>query len=419
MISHEPLNEEEDPVVQEIPVYLCNEFLGSTTQLSLFHHPLRPPWRPYDYHKVKQLRMKPKAMRVEVDVPLETESRNYNEDIEDFKKVKTVTLKSQQVEAATSLALGTIQDGKFLLLPIDYSLQLRPALSHLNVGNTTRKPGKAGEQGASDDSDDEPAMRAVEVQVQKRETERQQQARLNSYAYLAQKEEEEPWVNLHLHSADSVPAESIWQRFVSPRETELASDVPKAAYLKACVPCISSKSEPAIPGPSNLGEQQQGSSEPYPASGTRPLGPTSSLSPPQLQAFSASIRALFGKHSVCTMANVRQWLQSDTTSQPSYREVAQLADRDLHDALMSSGLLVCIRRVYMLQSTNNTGSDPLRAIVLDLLKDKETFKRSEVFEIAHSKNITISETLYNRVVKDICQSRGYQWLLKNGADMGS
>ncbi len=81
-----------------------------------------------------------------------------------------VTLRSQLVDSKTSLAVGTIQNGKLLLVPLDYSMQMRPALTHLNIGNA-KKPGKEEEE----DSDDEPVMRAVEVQVQKRETERQQQ----------------------------------------------------------------------------------------------------------------------------------------------------------------------------------------------------------------------------------------------------
>ena len=56
-------------------------------------------------------------------------------------------------------------------MPVDYSLQLRPTLSHLNIGNASKR----GKEDDDDDSDDEPTMRAVEVQVQKRETERQQQ----------------------------------------------------------------------------------------------------------------------------------------------------------------------------------------------------------------------------------------------------
>lgn len=58
-------------------------------------------------------------------------------------------------------------------MPVDYSLHLRPTLSHLNVGNISKR----SKEDADEDSDDEPVMRAVEVsvQVQKRETERQQQ----------------------------------------------------------------------------------------------------------------------------------------------------------------------------------------------------------------------------------------------------
>jgi hypothetical protein len=45
--------------------------------------------------------------------------------------------------------------------------------------------------------------------VQKRETERQQQARLNSYAYISQKEEEEPWKELKVYGDGSTPADKV------------------------------------------------------------------------------------------------------------------------------------------------------------------------------------------------------------------
>ena len=67
-----------------------------------------------------------------------------------------------------------MHSGKFLLMPVDSCLQLRPTLSHLNVGNV----GKKGKEEVEEDSDDEPMMRAVEVSVQKSETERQQQVRV-------------------------------------------------------------------------------------------------------------------------------------------------------------------------------------------------------------------------------------------------
>lgn len=128
-----PDDDGDDLVESELPVFVCNEFLGSATQLALLQCPLRAPWRPYDY--AATFRMKPNARRVEVEIPLDTRSRNYNDVIEDFKKIDTVTLRSQIIEPKTSVAIGTVQDGKLLLVPVDFSLQLRPTLPHLNTGN--------------------------------------------------------------------------------------------------------------------------------------------------------------------------------------------------------------------------------------------------------------------------------------------
>ena len=74
--------EEDDPVVRELDVYICNEFLGSSTHLCLLQSPLRPPWRPYDYNKIHKARYKPNARRLEMDMPLDTMSRNYSDVIE-------------------------------------------------------------------------------------------------------------------------------------------------------------------------------------------------------------------------------------------------------------------------------------------------------------------------------------------------
>jgi len=399
-----PGADEEDPVVRELPVYVCNEFLGSVTQLCLFQHPLRPPWRPYEYHKAKHIRMKPNTKRVEVDLPLDVESRNYNDIIEDFKKVNNITLRSTQVDAKTALALGTIQDGKLLLAPLDYSIQLRPNLSHLNVGNQ-----KKGNDDEEEDSDDEPTMlRAVEVQVQKRETERQQQARLNSFAYISQKEEEESWINLALHTADSRPAESIWGRFMAAKDNDIKVDMDRSDYLRAFVPSANQPVGPATTfGTGATPMELDGNS----------LDQAVKLTEEQSRALTATMRVLFASHSVCTMANIRQWLNDPSSNAGVAKEAAIMPDRALHEVLMDTGLLVCIRRMYLMRAVGNTATDPFRAVVLELLKERESFKRSEVVDTAQAQGINVTDTLYNKVVKDLCTSRGHLWSLRNGADM--
>lgn len=140
--------EEEDPVVREMSVFLCSDAAGSS--LALLSHPLRPPWRPYEYGKVKSLRMKPAARRLEVDLPLDTASSNYSAregctteggsaTASSSVGMDKVTLRSSPVESKTSLAVGYIHEGSLLLAPLDYSVQMRPHLSHLS---TVRKPGR-------------------------------------------------------------------------------------------------------------------------------------------------------------------------------------------------------------------------------------------------------------------------------------
>lgn len=128
--------DDDDPVVREFDVFVCPHIGCDLVTLS---HPLRPPWRPMEqYSAVDTVRMKPQARRLEVDLPLDTASHNYNrvEDRPDgtaapHKKIQHVTLRSHLVEPRAPLAMGSIQDGKLLLTPLDFSLQLRPHLSHL------------------------------------------------------------------------------------------------------------------------------------------------------------------------------------------------------------------------------------------------------------------------------------------------
>ena len=195
------------------------------------------------------------------------------------------------------------------------------------------------------------------------------QARLNSYAHLSAKEEEEPWTNLVVHNADSAAAASVWSRFASPKDSNLAAGaMNKSSYLKAFVPSQGGNGLEygAVVADAEPDTQQ-------PSTSNLPL--TSS----QIQSLGASLRSLHSKHSVCNMANIRQWLQDPASGIALSKDVTE---KTLHDAILSTGLVICIRRCYMLQSTGNPQTDPFRLVLLNLLKDRETFKRAEVLEAA-------------------------------------
>lgn len=397
-------DDDDDEVVRELDVHVCNDFAAYGTQLCLMQHPLRPPWRPYDYDSVQAVRIKPRAKRIEVDLPLDTRSANYCDEVEDFKKIKHFTLRSTLTEDRTTLAVGTIKGGRLLIAPLDYALQLRPSLQHLNVAAAQQK--KEDADGADlDEEDDEPKMHAVEVQVQKRETERQAQARKNSYAYISQQEEEEPFVSLQVHSEDSAAAHGVWAKLMVPKESEAGTKLDRSAYLRAIVPPPSSAAAGAA-GSAAGGEP--GADAGHGAAGKDVLSDAARAALP------GAVQALFKEHSVCSMANVRTWLESSPAAAAA-KEAAYLPDRALHEAVLALGTVSSMHRVYVLAKTGDDKTDPVRKLLLDLLDRKEHFKRSEFNDLARTNSVTFSEALYNKVIKEICESKGNTWHIKTCA----
>lgn len=87
----EPLDPD-DVVERELDVFLLNNDLAKLeTQLAVLQYPLRPPWRPYD--PATAARYKRQARRLELDVPIDTTSENYNLDADKTKRVEQQTLR--------------------------------------------------------------------------------------------------------------------------------------------------------------------------------------------------------------------------------------------------------------------------------------------------------------------------------------
>ena len=51
-------------------------------------------------------------------------------------------------------------------------------------------------------------------------------------------------------------------------------------------------------------------------------------------------------------------------------------------------------------------------VVIELLREAEQLKRSDIMEAAKQRGIPVSDTLYSKVVKELCSSRGSIWSLK-------
>lgn len=70
-------------------------------------------------------RFKPQARRLEMSLPLDTSGENYG-DADENKRITALTLRSTAVDdSGASYAVGVVRDNQLLLLPLDYTLQVR------------------------------------------------------------------------------------------------------------------------------------------------------------------------------------------------------------------------------------------------------------------------------------------------------
>ncbi|KAI4325817.1 hypothetical protein MLD38_031181 [Melastoma candidum] len=132
----------QDEVVREIDVFF-NPSLDDCgkTQLYVMQYPLRPWWRPYDMdERCQEVRVKPSSSEVEIDLSIDTDSKNYNNECEGkLMMVKQTLSSSWKPPLATGYAVGILMENKLYLNPLDAVVQLRPSMEHLNLDGSNRK----------------------------------------------------------------------------------------------------------------------------------------------------------------------------------------------------------------------------------------------------------------------------------------
>lgn len=88
------------------------------------------------------------------------------------------------------------------------------------------------------------------------------------------------------------------------------------------------------------------------------------------------IKSLFKRYTVCSMANVRQWLQSQGGAQGN--EASQMDDQLLHVLLLGSGYVQTLRRVYVAKEGPHSEAQGLRQVcVRNRERETERAKRRE------------------------------------------
>ncbi|XP_014448157.1 DNA-directed RNA polymerase III subunit RPC5 isoform X2 [Tupaia chinensis] len=209
-------NEEDDPVVQEIDVYLAKSL---AEKLYLFQYPVRPASMTYDDIPHLSAKIKPKQQKVELEMAIDTLSPNYcrskgeqialNVDGACADETSTYSSKlmdkqtfcsSQTTSNTSRYAAALYRQGELHLTPLHGILQLRPSFSYLDKADAKhREREAANEAGDSSQDEAEEDVKQITVRFSRPESEQARQRRVQSYEFLQKKHAEEPWVHLHYY----------------------------------------------------------------------------------------------------------------------------------------------------------------------------------------------------------------------------
>uniref|UniRef100_G3THJ6 RNA polymerase III subunit E n=1 Tax=Loxodonta africana TaxID=9785 RepID=G3THJ6_LOXAF len=209
-------NEEDDPVVQEVDVYLAKSL---AEKLYLFQYPVRPASMTYDDIPHLSAKIKPKQQKVELEMAIDTLNPNYcrskgeqialNVDGTCTDETSTYSSKlmdkqtfcsSQTTSNTSRYAAALYRKGELHLTPLHGILQLRPSFSYLDKADAKhREREAANEAGDSSQDEAEEDVKQITVRFSRPESEQARQRRVQSYEFLQKKHAEEPWVHLHYY----------------------------------------------------------------------------------------------------------------------------------------------------------------------------------------------------------------------------
>ena len=130
--------------------------------------------------------------------------------------------------------------------------------------------------------------------------------------------------------------------------------------------------------------------------------------PPDLSAACLPVAAAL----VCC----RCFLQSPQAPQGA-AQAAEANNEHLDSALQKSGKIIQIRECYVQAPAKDSQDavDQLRGLLIEVLQQKESFRKSEVQKLLKDRNVAIDDRTYARIVKEWCISKGNVWKLKPGA----
>ncbi|KAM3826524.1 DNA-directed RNA polymerase III subunit RPC5 isoform 1-T1 [Vipera latastei] len=316
-------NEEDDPIIQEIDVYLAKSL---SEKLYLFQYPIRPASMTYDEVTHLSAKIKPKQQKVELEMAIDTSNSNYcrskgeqialNVDGTCTDETNTFSSKlmdkqtfcsSQTTSNISRYAAAIYKRGELHLTPLNGILQMRPSFAYLDKADAKyREREAANEHGDSSQDEAEEDVKQITVRFSRPESEQARQRRVQSYEFLQKRQAEEHWVHLHYYGLKDSRSEHERQYLFSQGHsmagnTELIKS--PSEYLMMLVP------------PSVEEEKE------------KPVAPSNMLSMAQLRTLPLAdqIKILMKNVKVIAFASLMSLLASGTDPTAVLRSIQQVA----------------------------------------------------------------------------------------------
>ncbi|XP_026728901.1 DNA-directed RNA polymerase III subunit RPC5 [Trichoplusia ni] len=261
--------EEEDPVVQEIPVFLSQSL---AKHLYVYQYPVRPANRDWKDVKVVNAAIKPRNKMVRLEVGLDTYSDRYctskgeqiaiNTDgqqesswhIKERDKSqyfkhgvmdKIVYESSTPCTETEHYAVAILQDKELHCTPIQGVIQMRPSYSYYDKQDKHQKDKNNSD---SDEEEKEAEAQQVTVKFARQETEVSKKAREKSFETMSQKVNEESWYDALWKSSETDHAElERMKLFSATASSGSALLVGAREYVRALVPAAPKDEAGAAP----------------------------------------------------------------------------------------------------------------------------------------------------------------------------
>ncbi|XP_043598395.1 DNA-directed RNA polymerase III subunit RPC5 isoform X2 [Bombus pyrosoma] len=269
MCSTSKMENESDPVVKEIPVFLSKTLAD---KLFIFQYPVRPSGEGYDNTTFLKTSIKPENQEVLIEVAIDTHSVNYdqskgeqiainadgdtNVDQEDDEKAfdsnlmdKTVLQSSRALPNCSNYGIGIFQDGELHITPLKGIIQLRPEFNYLDKSDK-RIRDDAKNMG-EDYEEEEEGPKQVNVTFARQKPEFMKKMQEQSFQHHTKKSLEERWIHTNYVPVNGAQAElTRLEMFCSATdETVNTLNISTEQYLDLLAPRIKDESKSDIANP--------------------------------------------------------------------------------------------------------------------------------------------------------------------------